>query len=68
MTIRSRSWPPWLNPSVPRTGCHASEGDTCEVLGTDSSGGIQIRVAVTNPYKETARVQTWWALRALQVK
>lgn len=42
----------------------ASDKNTCEVTGTDPSGGIKIRAEVTNPYNETAKVQTWWALRA----
>lgn len=42
----------------------ASDADTCEVLGTDSSGRIQVALAVTSPYEETTKVQTWWALQA----
>lgn len=42
----------------------ATDADTCEVLGVDSSGNIQVEVAVTSPYEETTTVQTWWALQA----
>lgn len=42
----------------------ASDMDTCEITGVDSSGSIQVEISVTNPYEETADVQTWWALQA----
>ena len=42
----------------------SSDADTCTVLGTDSSGNIQVELAVTSPYEETTTVQTWWALQA----
>ena len=42
----------------------ATDADTCVVLGTDSSGNIQVEVTATSPYEETTTVQTWWALQA----
>lgn len=42
----------------------ATDADACEVLGTDSSGRIQVDVEATSPYKETTKVQTWWRLQA----
>ncbi len=42
----------------------ATDADTCTVIGTDPNGGIQVEVAVTNPFEETTNVQTWWALQA----
>lgn len=42
----------------------ATDADTCEVLGTDSSGNIQVDMSVISPYGETTTVQTWWALQA----
>lgn len=42
----------------------ATDADTCTVLEADSSGDIQVEVAVTSPYEETSKVQTWLALDA----
>ncbi|MEI8148425.1 MAG: hypothetical protein WCG62_05025 [Actinomycetes bacterium] len=41
----------------------ATGADTCTVLGTDSSGYVQVKLAVSSPYADIARVQTWWALQ-----
>lgn len=40
----------------------ASVSDTCKVVG-GSSGGPKIEATVTSPYRNTTRVQTWWALQ-----
>jgi hypothetical protein len=42
----------------------ASEADSCEVVGEDSSGKVQVELSVTSPFEETMRIQTWWALQA----
>gem|GEM_PF-5841059 len=42
----------------------ASDTDTCTIVGTDSSGRIQVEVAATSPYEETTQVQVWWAFYA----
>lgn len=41
----------------------ATDADTCTVLGVDSRG-LKVDVAATSPYKETTKVQVWWALQA----
>ena len=43
---------------------NSTDADTCTVLGADSSGRIEVDVAVTSPFKKTTKMQTWWALQA----
>lgn len=42
----------------------ASDADTCEVTGRDSSGRVMVNLSVTSPYDEMTSVQTWWSLQA----
>lgn len=44
---------------------HATEADTCKIVGSASSGDLEVAVSATSPFKKTTmKLQTWWALQA----